>query len=68
MTGSACPRLTAWARRCAPLPTLPAEVKQRLLDLGIEAQAGTPEEISVRLKADISKWTKVIEDAKIPKL
>ena len=44
------------------------EVKQRLLDLGIEAQAGTPEEISVRLKADISKWTKVIEDAKIPKL
>jgi tripartite-type tricarboxylate transporter receptor subunit TctC len=44
------------------------EVKQRLLDLGIEAQAGTSEEISARLKADISKWTKVIEDAKIPKL
>jgi tripartite-type tricarboxylate transporter receptor subunit TctC len=44
------------------------EVKQRLLDLGIEAQAGTPEEISARLKADISKWTKVIDDAKIPKL
>jgi tripartite-type tricarboxylate transporter receptor subunit TctC len=47
--------------------TLP-EVKRRLLDLGIEAQAGTSEEISARLKADISKWTKVIEDAKIPKL
>jgi tripartite-type tricarboxylate transporter receptor subunit TctC len=44
------------------------EVKQRLLDLGIEAQAGTSEEISARLKADIAKWTKVIEDAKIPKL
>jgi tripartite-type tricarboxylate transporter receptor subunit TctC len=44
------------------------EVKKRLLDLGIEAQAGTSEEISARLKADISKWTKVIEDAKIPKL
>jgi tripartite-type tricarboxylate transporter receptor subunit TctC len=45
-----------------------SEIKQRLLDLGIEAQAGSPEEISARLKADISKWTKVIEDAKIPKL
>jgi hypothetical protein len=27
-----------------------------------------PEEISVRLKADISKWTRVVDDAKIPKL
>jgi tripartite-type tricarboxylate transporter receptor subunit TctC len=44
------------------------ETKQRLLDLGIEAQAGTPEEISARLKADIAKWTKVIQDANIPKL
>jgi tripartite-type tricarboxylate transporter receptor subunit TctC len=44
------------------------EIKKRLLELGIEAQAGTPEEIEARLKADIVKWTKVIEDAKIPKL
>ncbi len=44
------------------------EIKQRLLDLGIEAQAGPPEEIEARLKADIAKWTKVIEDANIPKL
>ena len=44
------------------------ETKQRLLDLGIEAQAGPPEEIEARLKADIVKWTKVIQDAKIPKL
>jgi tripartite-type tricarboxylate transporter receptor subunit TctC len=44
------------------------DVKHRLLDLGIEAQAGPPEEIAARLKADIAKWAKVIDDAKIPKL
>jgi tripartite-type tricarboxylate transporter receptor subunit TctC len=44
------------------------DIKHRLLDLGIEAQAGPPEEIEARLKADIAKWTKVIDDAKIPKL
>jgi tripartite-type tricarboxylate transporter receptor subunit TctC len=44
-----------------------ADVKQRLLELGIEAKAGTPEEIADRLKSDIDKWQKVIEKAGIPK-
>jgi tripartite-type tricarboxylate transporter receptor subunit TctC len=43
-------------------------VKARLLELGIEAQAGPPDEIADRLKAEIAKWAKVIDDAKIPKL
>jgi tripartite-type tricarboxylate transporter receptor subunit TctC len=43
------------------------EVKKRLLELGIEARAGTPEEISARLKSDIDKWRKVIEKAGIQK-
>jgi tripartite-type tricarboxylate transporter receptor subunit TctC len=43
------------------------EVKRRLLELGIEAKASTPEEISARLKSDIDKWQKVIEKAGIPK-
>src|ERR1700686_484230 len=43
------------------------EVKQRLLELGIEARASTPEEISARLKSDIDKWQKVIEKAGIAK-
>ena len=43
-------------------------VKSRLLELGIEAQAGPPEQIADRLKAEIAKWAKVIDDAKIPKL
>jgi tripartite-type tricarboxylate transporter receptor subunit TctC len=57
-------RLNEAVRDTIALP----ETKRRLLDLGIEAQAGSPDEIEARLKADIAKWTKVIEDAKIPKL
>jgi tripartite-type tricarboxylate transporter receptor subunit TctC len=44
------------------------DIRQRMLELGLEAQAGTPEEMAARLKADITKWTKVIDDAHIPKL
>jgi len=44
-----------------------AEIKKRLIALGIEARAGTPQEISARLKSDIDKWRQVIEKAKIPK-
>jgi tripartite-type tricarboxylate transporter receptor subunit TctC len=44
-----------------------AEVKKRLLELGIEAKASTPQEISDRLQSDIDKWQKVIEKAGIQK-
>jgi tripartite-type tricarboxylate transporter receptor subunit TctC len=44
-----------------------ADVKKRLIDLGIEAKASTPQELSDRLKSDIDKWAKVIETAGIPK-
>ena len=44
-----------------------ADVKKRLLELGIEAKAGTPAEIADRLKLDIDKWRTVIERAGIPK-
>jgi putative tricarboxylic transport membrane protein len=43
------------------------DVKERLLDLGIEAQWSTPEDIQGRLKSDIEKWSKVIEQAGIAK-
>ena len=46
-------------------PHLPAE--KRLIELGIEARASTPQEISARLKSDIDKWQKVIEKAGIQK-
>jgi tripartite-type tricarboxylate transporter receptor subunit TctC len=44
-----------------------AEVKKRLLELGIEAKASTPQEISARLTSDIDKWRQVIEKAGISK-
>jgi tripartite-type tricarboxylate transporter receptor subunit TctC len=44
-----------------------ADVKKRLIDLGIEAKASTPQQLSERLKSDIDKWAKVIETAGIPK-
>jgi len=44
-----------------------AEIKKRLLALGIEAKAGAPEDIAARLKSDIDKWRDVIEKAKIPR-
>jgi tripartite-type tricarboxylate transporter receptor subunit TctC len=43
------------------------DVKARLLELGIEAKASTPQEIQDRLKSDIDKWSKVIEAAGIQK-
>ena len=44
-----------------------ADVKKRLIGLGIEARASTPQEISARLASDIDKWQKVIEKAGIQK-
>jgi tripartite-type tricarboxylate transporter receptor subunit TctC len=44
-----------------------AGVKKRLIELGIEARASTPQEISARLKSDIDKWRQVIEKAGIQK-
>jgi tripartite-type tricarboxylate transporter receptor subunit TctC len=41
------------------------DVKQRLLDLGVEGRASTPEELHARLQADIAKWSEVIAEAGI---
>jgi tripartite-type tricarboxylate transporter receptor subunit TctC len=44
-----------------------SDITSRLLELGIEAKASTPQEIQDRLKTDIEKWSRVIEQAGIPK-
>ncbi len=56
-------RLNAGLRAVLAMP----DVKQKLLDLGIEARAGSPEELKDRLVSDIAKWTAVIDKAGIPK-
>lgn len=43
------------------------ETRARLLALGIEAKASSPEAIQSRFRSDIDKWRAVIEKAKIPK-
>jgi tripartite-type tricarboxylate transporter receptor subunit TctC len=43
------------------------EVKSKLLELGVVARGGTPEELKALLESDIKKWRGVIERAKIPK-
>ncbi len=44
-----------------------SDVKQRLQDLGVDARASTPAELHDLLVAEIAKWGKVIERAKIEK-
>jgi tripartite-type tricarboxylate transporter receptor subunit TctC len=41
------------------------DVKQRLLALGFEPIANTPEEFAARIDAEIPKWRKVVTEAKI---
>ncbi len=43
------------------------DVKRRLEDLGVDARAGTPDELHQLLVSEIAKWRAVIERAKIPK-
>jgi tripartite-type tricarboxylate transporter receptor subunit TctC len=57
-------RLNQAVRDVVALP----EIKRRMFELGLDAQAGSPEEAATRLKDDIAKWAKVIDDAHIPKL
>ncbi len=56
-------RLNAALREVLAQP----DVVARLLDMGIEAQASTPQDLAGRLQADIKKWTDVIEKAGIQK-
>ena len=43
------------------------DTKKLLLDLGIEAKGSTPAELGDKLKADIVKWTAIIEKSGIEK-
>lgn len=44
-----------------------AEVKQRLQGLGVDARASSPEALRALLVAEIAKWRRVVETAKIDK-
>jgi len=44
------------------------DIKARLLELGVVPEGSTPTEFAAYVKADIAKWKRVIETAKIPKI
>lgn len=44
-----------------------ADIKQRFQELGAEARSSTPEAFRAFFAAEITKWSKVIETAKIPR-
>ena len=52
------------SRETARILKLP-DVSARLLDLGAEPVGGTPEQFSAHIKAEITKWAKVIKDANV---
>ena len=41
------------------------EIKQRLLEFGADAVAGTPQEFGTFLRAEVAKWGKVVREANI---
>ena len=44
------------------------DVKDKLLQAGVEADGGSSAEFAAYMKAEVAKWKKVIEQAKIPKI
>ena len=54
-------------REIAAIIAMP-DVKEKVLALGFEPVANTPAEFGVYINAEIEKWRKVIEAAKIPKI
>ncbi|MEA3021599.1 MAG: hypothetical protein QOK01_451 [Alphaproteobacteria bacterium] len=54
-------------REIAAILAVP-EVRERVLALGFEPEGNTPAEFGAYIKAEIAKWRKVIEDAKINKI
>jgi len=55
--------LTAAINDVLPSPDVQAKAKS----LGMAMRASTPDEMTARMKADIAKWSAVIEKAGIPK-
>ena len=44
------------------------DIKPKLLEMGVVPEGDSPESFAAYVKADIAKWKRVIETAKIPKI
>ena len=56
-----------WAKQIAKISAM-QDVKDRLLAQGTEPKSSTPDEFRALVTADIEKWQKVADEAKIPKV
>ena len=45
-----------------------ADIKPKLLEMGVVPEGDSPESFAAYVKADIAKWKRVIEQANIPKI
>ena len=61
------PDIVAKVNKAAAEVLADAEVKKRLLGLGISADPSSPEDLTTFFKGDIAKWADVIEKNTIPK-
>jgi len=45
-----------------------ADIKPKLLEMGVVPEGGSQESFAAYVKADIAKWKRVIEQSNIPKI
>jgi tripartite-type tricarboxylate transporter receptor subunit TctC len=65
--GTPKPIVDLLQREIATIVNLP-DIKAKLLAAGIEAEGNSSADFAVYVKAEVAKWKKVIEDAKITKI
>jgi tripartite-type tricarboxylate transporter receptor subunit TctC len=56
-----------WHHELAKVVALP-DVKERLAAIGVDPVVNRPEEFAAQIRAEISGWAKVIQDAGIRKI
>ncbi|MFN0306028.1 MAG: Bug family tripartite tricarboxylate transporter substrate binding protein [Burkholderiales bacterium] len=66
-TGTPRPIVDVLQKEIATIVNTP-EIKARLLELGVEAEGNSSADFAAYVKAEIAKWKKVIDDAKIEKI
>ena len=62
------PDIVLAIQQCMAKALADPKVRERLFSVGQEPVGNTPEEFDAQFKADIARFAKIIEQAKIPKL
>ncbi len=65
--GTPKPIVELLQREIAAIVNAP-DLKARLLQVGVEAEGNSSADFAAYVQAEVAKWRKVIDDAKIPKI